>query len=181
MWVYESCQQVVDDLGDSTVSVYTCIYTRVFVVDVSKALTAEGGVFALAGGYAVALHGAVRGTVDIDIAVALQRKNFVAIEKALLSLGLQSRLPVDAERVYQFREEYIEQRNLLAWTFCDPDDPTRLVDVLLIHPLRKSHVDWIDVQGTQIPVLKKRVLIAMKKAAGRPQDLEDVSALERIR
>ena len=38
-----------------------------FLSRVSKALDAAGVRYALVGGYAVALHGAVRGTVDIDI------------------------------------------------------------------------------------------------------------------
>ena len=73
--------------------------------------------YAVVGGYAVALHGAIRGTVDIDFVIQLDRSQFEAAEKALLSIGLQPRLPVTATDVFDFREEYIRNRNLIAWSF----------------------------------------------------------------
>ena len=38
--------------------------------------------YAIAGGYAVALHGAVRGTVDIDFVIKLSKQSFIRAEKA---------------------------------------------------------------------------------------------------
>ena len=54
--------------------------------------------YAVVGGHAVALHGAVRGTVDIDVALAWTRKSLADAETALTDLGLISRLPVGVER-----------------------------------------------------------------------------------
>ena len=43
----------------------------------------------------------------------------------------------------------------------------------------KGEVAHLRAGGRTIPVLSKSALISMKKAAGRPQDLVDVEALER--
>ena len=137
--------------------------------------------FAVAGGYAVALHGATRGTVDLDLVITLEKKQFVAAEKALRSLGLEPRLPVDATQVFEFREEYIANRNLLAWSFHHPQDPTRLVDILIAHDLRDMEIQRMRFGSIMLPVIGRDALIAMKKTAGRPQDLEDVRALESLK
>lgn len=147
---------------------------------VAEALEREGVRFALAGGHAVALHGAVRGTVDLDLVLACTRENFAAAERALKALGLVSRLPVTAEEVFSFRKEYIERRNLLAWGFVHPKDPSQVIDLVLTWELKPGDVKRVRAAGRDLPVLSKAALIAMKKAAGRPQDLADVAALERL-
>lgn len=44
--------------------------------------------YALVGGYAVALHGAVRATADVDLVIEFKEDSFAQAEAALLSLGL---------------------------------------------------------------------------------------------
>jgi hypothetical protein len=134
--------------------------------------------FAVAGGFAVALHGAVRGTVDLDIVVVISHDNFKKIEKALHELNLKSRIPVSADDMHKFREEYIQKRNLIAWSFVNYKNPAQVVDIIITHDLKKMKSINISIHGTKVPVLSKAALIQMKKAAGRPQDLEDVKALE---
>src|SRR4051812_18130984 len=82
--------------------------------------------FAIAGGYAVALHGAVRGTIDVDIVLRLAKRDFMEAERSLKGIGLEPRLPVTAGQVFDFRREYIENRNLVAWSFWNPTDPSQL-------------------------------------------------------
>src|SRR5258706_7452648 len=91
--------------------------------------------YALVGGFAVALHGAVRGTVDVDLVIRLREADFRRTERALNALGLQSRLPVTASEVFRFRDEYVRNRNLLAWTFVNPSRPSEIVDVILTEDL----------------------------------------------
>ncbi len=136
--------------------------------------------FAIVGGHAVALHGAVRGTLDIDLVLTFSRENFTAAETALNRMGLQSRLPLKAEEVFDFREEYIRNRNLMAWSFVNPADPTEIVDVILTEDLETMQVDMVPVGGLRLPVVAVADLIRMKEKSGRPQDLEDVQALRRI-
>lgn len=137
--------------------------------------------FAVTGGYAVALHGAVRGTVDVDLIIRLRKKDFVETEGALKSLGLVPRLPVTAAEVFQFRKEYIERRNMIAWSFANPNHPVEIVDIIITEDLSEHEVVRIRAGGNLIPVLAIEDLIRMKKLARRPQDLEDVRALESIR
>ena len=148
---------------------------------VARVLEEAGVDFAVCGGYAVALHGAVRGTVDVDIVLRLDRKNFVAAETALNTLGLVSRLPVGAAQVFDFREEYLRDRNLRAWSFWNPKDQTEIVDVVLTRDLASMKVTRVRSGAFTLPVVSIIDLIAMKKAAGRPQDLEEVRALKALR
>lgn len=137
--------------------------------------------FAIAGDYAVALHGAVRGTVDLDLVIRLTKNDFLSAEAALKALGLASRLPVDGKQVFDFREEYIKNKNLIAWSFWNPSNPAEIVDLLIAQDLRKLHIKNIRAGELTLPVLSPPDLIAMKKTAGRPQDMEDVKALEQLK
>ena len=96
--------------------------------------------YAIVGGYAVALHGAVRGTVDVDIALNWNLKSLQIAEQVLSELGLESRLPISALDVFQFREEYIQNRNLIAWNFHNPKDPTEQVDIIMTGLMRPHDV-----------------------------------------
>lgn len=149
--------------------------------EVAEALRRAGVPFAVAGGYAVALHGAVRGTVDVDIVLGFSKKDFIAAEAALKGLGLTPRLPVTAAEVFDFREEYIKNRNLVAWSFFDPKDATSVVDIVITRDLRRLRTKAIKSAGHLLPVLALDDLIAMKKESGRPQDLEDIRALKELR
>lgn len=152
-----------------------------FLYEVVAALEKAEVPFAIAGGYAVALHGAVRGTVDVDIILRLFRRHFIAAESALKGLGLMPRLPVSGAEVFDFREEYIRNRHLVAWSFSNPRDPSQIVDIIITHDLAKLKIKKIRSGEWTLPVLAVPDLIAMKKASGRPQDLEDIRALEGLR
>lgn len=102
-----------------------------FIARVCQCLESNKIPYAVVGGYAVALHGAVRGTVDVDLIISLQEDIFVAVEKAMNSLGLHSRLPVTAKEVFHFRKEYIENRNLIAWSFINFQNPMEVVDIVI--------------------------------------------------
>jgi len=152
-----------------------------FLYAVAAALDKAKASFAITGGYAVALHGAVRGTVDVDIVLRLARGHFLAAESALKGLGLMPRLPVSGAEVFDFREEYIKNRNLIAWSFFNPRDSSQIVDIIITHDLSKLKIKNIRSGERTLPVLALPDLIAMKKASGRPQDLEDIRALEALR
>jgi hypothetical protein len=129
-----------------------------FLLKVCDALAEAGVRFAIAGGYAVALHGAVRGTVDVDIVVRLEEAAFAKAEAALKGLGLQPRLPVTAAEVFRFREEYIRNRNLLAWSFVNASNPAEVVDVLIAEDLAQCKPVKITVKGRAVPVVSRHDL-----------------------
>jgi hypothetical protein len=137
--------------------------------------------YALVGGYAVALHGVLRGTVDIDLLTHLRAAELEKMEKALRSLGLQSRIPVTAKEVAAFRKEYVERRNLIAWSFVNPKNPAEVVDILLTHDLSEVETTIKAVQSRRIFICQIDDLIRLKKEAGREQDLIDIKALQEIK
>ena len=137
--------------------------------------------YSLVGGYAVALHGAPRGTVDIDCVIPHHVQQFIAIEKALIELGLKAKIPLTASELFVSRLNLIAQKNLIAWSFVNPSNPIECVDVLISYDL--NALESVDFKYGQrvIKVVALDQLIAMKKQSARPQDLEDVRALEVIR
>lgn len=151
-----------------------------FIHDVCAALTKAKIPYAIVGGYAVALHGAVRGTVDVDIVVQWTLKNLEMAEKALKALGLVSRIPVTGKDVYNFRDEYVKNRNFIGWNFYDLKNPAKQVDIIITYDLKKPQIETISTRSGKVAVLARKDLIAMKRASGRPQDLEDVKALESL-
>ena len=134
--------------------------------------------YAIVGGVAVALHGAPRGTVDIDIVLKHSRRFFNELEACMKGLGFLPRLPVTASEIYEFKDEYIARRNLIAWSFYNPQNPIEVLDVILTHDLSdmKSVSKKFGLQSLR--VLSIADLISMKKQSGRPQDLEDVKVLK---
>lgn len=149
-----------------------------FINTVCQALHKAQIPYAIVGGFAVALHGVPRGTFDVDFVIQWTLNNLVKTEKVLKGLGLVSRIPVDAQSVFNFRQEYILQRNLIAWNFYDPMNPSLQVDIIINYDLKGSHTKTIKTVYGTLKVLSKKDLIAMKRSSGRPQDLEDVKSLE---
>lgn len=151
------------------------------IVDtICRKLDQDKVTYAIVGGYAVALHGAVRGTVDLDIVIEWTLNNLLKLEKSLKELGLVSTIPITAENLYHFREEYIQNRNLIGWNFYDPKNSLVQLDVIINFDLNKRDIETIQTRKGKVKVLTLKRLIDMKRKAGRPQDLEDIKALESL-
>jgi len=60
-----------------------------FIQKVIQSLISYDVQYALVGGYAVALHGAIRGTVAIDLIVPIDKESFKRTEQAMMEIGLQ--------------------------------------------------------------------------------------------
>ena len=148
---------------------------------VVKSLTRHHVKYILVGGYAVALHGAVRGTVDIDFVIALNQRSYRQTEKALNSIGLKSRLPISADEVFNFREEYIKNRNLIAWSFNNPDNPLEIIDIIITEDANQIKSVIKTFSGIKIKIAAIDDLIKMKKKSGRKQDIEDINALKKLK
>lgn len=151
-----------------------------FIHEVCAMLKKFNVPYAIVGGYAVALHGAIRGTVDVDVAIKWSLENLKNVEMALHQLGLVSLLPVNAESVYYFRDEYIQNRNMIAWNFYDPVNPAHQVDIVITYDLAKAKTKIIKTSLGDIKILALHDLIKMKRKSGRPQDIEDIKALENL-
>lgn len=152
-----------------------------FIEKICRALNDAGVRFAVIGGYAVALYGLPRGTIDVDIALYWTLQDLVRTEAVLKKLGLTSILPVTARDVYERRDEYIQNRNLVAWNFRNHDRPLEQVDIIINYDLKGKLTNDVEMPQTTIPVLSVDDLIEMKRLSGREQDLEDAAALEKLR
>ena len=142
-----------------------------------KALKREKISYMIVGGYAVNFHGYSRNTVDIDLVIKFTLANLKKIEKLLQQMGMVSRLPIDAVSVYKFRDEYIKNRNLIAWNFYNENDPTDQVDILINQDVSDFKSEKFRVGQLELKVISKEDLIRMKKKAGRDKDLLDIKEL----
>ena len=142
-----------------------------------RALKKEKINYMIVGGYAVNFHGHSRNTVDIDLIIKFTLANLKKIEKLLQQMGMVSRLPIDAVSVYNFRDEYIKNRNLIAWNFYNENDPTDQIDILINHDVSDFKSEKFRVGQLLFKVISKEDLIKMKKKAGRDKDLLDIKEL----
>jgi len=118
---------------------------------------------------------------DIDLVLRLSKKNLLTAEDALKDIDLQSKLPLRAAEVFDFREEYIRNKNLIAWNFINLNNPAESVNIIITEDLRKMKVKRILVGDQILRVVSIEDLIKMKKKSSRPQDLEDIKALRRLK
>ncbi|MCH2205267.1 MAG: nucleotidyltransferase family protein [Lentisphaerales bacterium] len=136
--------------------------------------------YAVVGALASSLHGVVRGSLDLDIAVRFEAENLQKVESSLEELGYTSAIPVSATEIFNFRQQFIEKRNLLNWTFTHNSDATKQVDIIITHDLKDMSFRKLKTKMGIVPLISKKDLISMKRAAARPQDLEDIRALEKL-
>lgn len=121
------------------------------------------------GGIASILHGVPRATLDLDILIEPTRANAGRLLAALIEAGLGSAALTTAE-------------DLLAHEITIFQDRVR-IDVLTSAPGLVFADAWtrretMEFRGQRFPVVSRNDLIASKRAAGSPVDLEDVRLLE---
>jgi nucleotidyltransferase AbiEii toxin of type IV toxin-antitoxin system len=142
--------------------------------------------YAVAGGVALVLHGVVRFTADLDLIVDLEQENLGRFVQAMTELGYRPRNPVNAEEFLDpvIRERWKRERSMEVFSFVDPSQPMTLVDVFIEAKIPFQEVMreivQMEARGIMIPVVSLRHLKRLKKAAGRPQDLADIEAIEAL-
>jgi hypothetical protein len=153
---------------------------------VFAALEAARVRYLVVGGVAVVLHGHLRVTADLDVVVQLTSENALAAIRALDTLGFRPRAPVPAEQFAdaQIRERWIEDKGLTVFSLWSPSLPGTEVDLFVREPFEfdptHERATFVQLEGVTVPVLSLPDLIALKRAAGRPKDLQDADALEAI-
>lgn len=125
--------------------------------------------YVVIGGIAAVLHGVPRATFDLDILIEATVPNAERLLQALREAGFVTADLTDAQ-------------GILANEITVFNDLVR-IDVLTSTPGITFHDAWsrretMDYQGQKFYVASRRDLIASKRAAGRPRDLEDVRILE---
>ena len=151
-----------------------------------KELAGSGALYLVVGGVAVVLHGHPRFTADLDLAVRLERDNVLRLLAALESLGYKPRAPVAAVDFADenLRNEWIREKGLTVFSMWSSRYPATEIDLFVREPFdfdaAYARSLRVDLDGAIVTVAAIPDLITLKKAAGRPHDLEDVIALEAI-
>ena len=158
-----------------------------FFTPVFEALNGCGARYVVVGGFAVVLHGHMRLTHDVDLVVDLDAEPAREIVDALTVLGLIPRVPVKARDFANasIRERWVAEKGMQVFTMVDRTNPRLVVDLFVRRPFDFealwNRAETIDLEGVPVRVAAIDDLIAMKRKAGRAQDLDDIRHLEWIR
>jgi hypothetical protein len=137
--------------------------------------------FVVIGAIAVVAQGHIRTTRDLDITYATDPDNLDALGRVLVALDARLR---GVAEVVPFVPD---GRTLRAAEILTLETRDGSLDLLASPPgappyaALRERAERIELDGHQVLVAAVDDLIAMKKAAGRPRDLEDIEALEEIR
>lgn len=138
------------------------------MIKVCRALNEQGIKYLLVGGFAVILHGIARGTKDINFIVDTSVENIRKIKSALSFLpnkAIEELADTDVAEygVVRIADEFVI--DLMAKA-CGID-----------YEKAKDEIDIYEVDGLEIPVASRRLLIKLKDTV-RPIDKADVEFLK---
>lgn len=157
-------------------------------IEVFKKLNRRKVKYAVVGGVAVVLHGYVRNTLDLDLIIDPSPKNVDNLFSSLHDLGYLPRVPVTAEEFKQKgkRKEWLEQKNMKAFSFFHLRDPLKIIDILIseINQYEKFKKVFFKAGGVTIPVISISDLKRLKLKANRLRDRDDIyhlNYLEKIK
>ena len=126
--------------------------------------------YVIVGGHALAHHGLIRATKDIDLYIHPSRENAHRVMDALDAFGFGG--------VGLKQEDFEKPDQIIQLGF----PPVRIDLITSINGVSWEQAASGASQGkygdTPVPFLGRAELIANKKAAGRPQDLVDAQNLE---
>ena len=141
-------------------------------LDLLTALNAADARFLLVGGHAVGLYARPRATKDFDVWVEASPENARRVWQALTAFGA----PLTGVR----EDDFSAPGN--GFRMGSPPFRLEILTEITAVPFDTA---WrrrasFDLDATRCHVISLEDLITNKRAAGRPQDLADVVALERI-
>lgn len=143
--------------------------------------------YLIVGGLAVVLHGHLRTTLDLDLVIQLDEPNVARALSALGELGYEPTVPVPMSQFADpaVRQDWVQNRNMIVFSLWHPESPTFKIDLFVTEPFDFETVyarsKRVNLGHTQATVVALEDLIALKRDAGRPQDLADIEALHAVR
>jgi hypothetical protein len=155
--------------------------------DIFRKFNDKGLDYVVIGGVALVMHGVVRLTADLDLMVALDHDNLRKLVDAMAELGYRPRIPEPPEALLDpdKRKFWQEEKNMEVFSFFSPDQPLALLDIMIREPIAyqrlKSNAVVMAVGTSPVPVASIDDMIELKQISGRPQDMEDIKALEEKR
>ena len=155
---------------------------------VVRALNEAGVRYLVVGGLAVVAHGHARYTGDVDLVLDLDPGNAARAVAALETLGYRPRAPVPFRDFADpaKRKSWLEEKGLTVFSAASPEHPATEIDLFVENPFEfaaaHARAARFEVSpGTPASFVSLDDLIAMKRQAGRPIDLDDVRILEGLR
>jgi hypothetical protein len=138
------------------------------LVELCKALNREGARYVLIGGFAVILHGFVRATKDVDFLIDASESNVQAVKRAMATLPDNAAALIADDEILQYQVVRVADEIVvdLLGAACGID----------YSEAAAAGLDRFEIQGVDIPVATKELLIRMK-ATIRESDAMDVRFL----
>lgn len=138
--------------------------------DILSVFTVEDVKYLLVGAYALAAHGHVRATGDMDLWVENGPDNAARIMAALNRFGAP---------LHQIEKQDFEAPDTVFQIGIAP----RRIDILTGIDAVDFETAWgsrtvVEVSGFRVPVISRRHLLQNKRSTGRPQDQADALWLE---
>jgi hypothetical protein len=139
--------------------------------------------YLVVGGVAVVLHGHLRVTADLDLVVDLTTDNLRRALSVFAALGYRPRAPVPLDQFADkvIRESWIAEKGLTVFSLWSPEAPGTEIDIFVQEPFTfgptYDRATEVELSGVRVSVLALPDLLALKRAAGRRKDLDDVDAL----
>ena len=156
-----------------------------FLIFLEK-LNDEGVEFVIVGGVAARLYGSTRLTHDVDVVPNLTPESWRKTVECIWEMGGRPRIPESMESIADVGNirAWIAEKGTRALNFRSQDGFVE-IDLLVAESDRfsslKEKATAVEFRGKTYLVAALDDLIAMKQAAGRPQDLLDIQELEEIR
>lgn len=146
-----------------------------------RRLTAGGVDFVVIGGIALVLLGSPRMTRDLDVVFAADDANLEALGRVLVDLearlrGVGESLPFIPDGNTLKNVQLLTLATSAGWF-----DVHRSVDGAPPYRRLRDNAERCDLGDFSVLVASPDDMIAMKQAAGRPQDLIDVETLAAIK
>jgi len=140
--------------------------------------------YLVVGGMAVVAHGYVRTTKDIDLVIALEPDNLRRALSALTAIGYRPKIPVAAIDFADpvKREAWVRDKGMVVFQLINDRFPFEPLDIFVTEPFdfeaEFQRAVWKQVNtDVAVSIVSVQQLLAMKRAAARPQDLADIAEL----
>lgn len=133
--------------------------------DILSAFTAERVEFLVVGGYAMAFHGFVRATGDIDLWIRISEANAGRVWRALERFGAP---------LFDLKREDLQTPGIVFQIGIVPSriDIINQIDGVEFDEAWKEH-KTVEIENLQIPVIGKNQLLINKQSTGRAKDRND--------
>jgi len=156
-----------------TEEVYSTLSVDLFaeLKSLAAGLEAGGLDYALCGGVALAIHGVPRATQDIDLLVRPEDLDRLRAIARAFGFALES-----------FPMDFASGITIQRFTKLVEGQPLMLDALLVAGPIERvwQGRQTAEIDGGRVRVVSRDGLIALKLAAGRPQDLVDVQRLQEV-